>query len=242
LRLAHRQQVDLCLAGAHVCPVFSRLGLVVRENQAQQPLPRQRPRKSAGFSSLAWIDLAVLAAGHSHYWFVEPSCDVNGWVFQATAHPEQPYQGEEVRVEVTELFINVGDISAGGQSRINITVTNCGGGWAPYSLWVAAIPPPRNLLASSARSRTALEAAFLPDRSAQRRSQLLAVHDGFGNIRSVAVPAGLRMHAGLRSQQGDSITQVQAADFSVDQLRHNPRAIAQNFRIDTSTSSLVRKS
>jgi hypothetical protein len=103
----------------------------------------------AEINSFRWIELGALAPGQSHYWFFDPSWDAHGWVFQATAYPEPPDSSEEQtlrasRVEVTELFI-VGKSDAVQKGRrhsqINITVTNCGDRWAPYSLWVVSIPP-----------------------------------------------------------------------------------------------------
>ncbi len=100
-------------------------------------------------NSFRWVELAVLGPGRSHYWFFDPSWDAHGWVFQATAYPEPPDLGEQnplpaSRLEVTELFVvrKDGEIQEEKrQSRVNITVTNCGEGWAPYSLWVVSIPP-----------------------------------------------------------------------------------------------------
>ena len=106
-------------------------------------------RKTAALNSSAWVELATLAPGQSHYWFFDPSWDAYGWVFQATAYPEMPDAGEEsalppTRVEVTELFVlRLSKEGRDGKclSRINITATNCGDRWAAYSLWVASIPP-----------------------------------------------------------------------------------------------------
>src|SRR5260370_2867404 len=102
----------------------------------------------AEINSFRWIELGALAPGQSHYWFLDPSWDAHGWVFEATAYPEPPDSSEEQtlrasRVEVTELFIlRKSDAVQKGRrhSQINITVTNCGDGWAAYSLWVASVP------------------------------------------------------------------------------------------------------
>ena len=105
--------------------------------------------KMPELNSFPWVELAVLAPGQSHYWFFDQTRDVHGWVFQATAYPEPPDAGEDnelvaSRVEVTELFVlrKGGEIQGGKRrSQVNITVTNCGDRWAPYSLWVVSIPP-----------------------------------------------------------------------------------------------------
>jgi hypothetical protein len=104
--------------------------------------------KTLDRNSSRWVELAVLAPGQSHYWFFDPSWDAYGWVFQATAYPEPegsgaPSAAEVSRVEVTELYVVRREAAHEGKcgSRVNITVTNCGDGWAPYSLWVAAASP-----------------------------------------------------------------------------------------------------
>jgi hypothetical protein len=100
----------------------------------------------ANLTSSLWIDLAVLPPGQSHYWFFDHLRDLHGWVFQATAHPEcadvEP-PAAEIRVEVSELFVlcKVNETQdSKHSSQINITVTNYSGRWAPYSLWVVAVP------------------------------------------------------------------------------------------------------
>jgi hypothetical protein len=113
----------------------------------------------AEMNSFPWVELAALAPGQSHYWFFDPSWAARGWVFQATAYPEPPNPDIEPglqpsRVEVTELFIQHKNASAGEKAcagRINITVTNCGARWAAYSLWVVSVPPG---CAAAARPRT----------------------------------------------------------------------------------------
>jgi hypothetical protein len=104
--------------------------------------------KTLDLNSSRWVELAVLAPGQSHYWFFDPSWEAYGWVFQATAYPESAGDSaqpgpEAGRVEVTELYIvHQEEVGEGrSRSRVNITVTNCGDRWAPYSLWVASIPP-----------------------------------------------------------------------------------------------------
>jgi hypothetical protein len=105
--------------------------------------------KMPELNSFPWVELAVLAPGQSHYWFFDQTRDLHGWVFQATAYPEPPDAGGDnelvaTRVEVSELFVlrKRGENQGGKRgSQINITVTNCGDRWAPYSLWVVSIPP-----------------------------------------------------------------------------------------------------
>ncbi len=107
--------------------------------------------KSTALTSTEWVKLAVLAPGHSHYWFFDPPWDAYGWVFQATAYPEPLDAGEPTaptpsRIEVTELFVAQASCRGAERkcaSRVNVTVTNCGEDWASYSLWVASIPPGR---------------------------------------------------------------------------------------------------
>lgn len=100
----------------------------------------------ANLSSSPWIELAVLPPGQSHYWFFDQPRDLHGWVFQATAHPEcldAESVAEETRVEVSELFVLCKVSEVQGRkcsSQVNLTVTNYGGRWAAYSLWVVAVP------------------------------------------------------------------------------------------------------
>jgi hypothetical protein len=233
----------MCALSGHTCALLCHAIRYVTKGNQPYPASSKR-RKSVESGSLPWIDLAVLAGGHSHYWFFEPSCDVNGWVFQATAHPEQ-LAGEEARLEVTELFIvRNGDMASGsGYDRINITVTNCASGWAPYSLWVASVSPSRRLaVATTAVSRRIPQGGFSPGFSAEKQWQLLLVHDEFGNIKSAAVPARvLALRAGLRTREGELITELTVPDFELEQLRRNPRGITQDFRIDTAASALIRR-
>jgi hypothetical protein len=113
----------------------------------------------ADLNAFPWVELAVLAPGQSHYWFFDPSWDAHEWVFQATAHPEPPDDGEDPlapnRVEVTELFVvRKGDPVGKGKrlSRVNITATNCGERWASYSLWVVSVPPRKIRCGPNART------------------------------------------------------------------------------------------
>ena len=100
----------------------------------------------AKLESSPWIKWAVLPPGQSHYWFFDHPRDLHGWVFQATAHPEcadDESVAAETRVEVSELFVlcKRGEPQGGKHhSQVNVTVTNYSGRWAPYSLWVAAVP------------------------------------------------------------------------------------------------------
>jgi hypothetical protein len=117
--------------------------------------------KAAELKSSRWVELAALAPGQSHYWFFDPSWDAYGWVFQATAYPEPPTDCADAglqasRVEVTELYV-VRQVDAQQwqrRSQVNITVTNCGDQWAPYSLWVASLPPPKMRLRAPSSGRT----------------------------------------------------------------------------------------
>jgi hypothetical protein len=72
--------------------------------------------------------------------------------------------------------------------------------------------------------------------------KMLVVHDELGNIRSAAVMAGEPSpRAGLRLQRGEFVTEVEVADFGPEKLRRNPRALSENFRVDTANAVLVRK-
>lgn len=147
-------------------------------------------------------------------------------------------------MEVTELFIlrTGGDIADGARhSRINITVTNCAGGWAPYCLWVAAVPPPGNF--APTRLSPGLKVNHSPDSCGAGDPRLLVIHDEYGNIKSVALPAGvLGLVAGLRPQRDQLITELKETQLGLEELRRSPGAISENFRVDTNNRTLVPKS
>ncbi len=72
--------------------------------------------------------------------------------------------------------------------------------------------------------------------------KILLVHDEYGNIKSVAVAAGEpNLRAGLRPQRGELVTEVEVVVFGTEELRRNPRAVSENFRVDTAGAKLVRK-
>jgi hypothetical protein len=72
--------------------------------------------------------------------------------------------------------------------------------------------------------------------------KMLVVHDDLGNIKSGAMIGSRRNpRAGLRLHRGDLVTEVEAADFGREELRRNPRALSENFRVDTVNAVLVRK-
>lgn len=72
--------------------------------------------------------------------------------------------------------------------------------------------------------------------------RILVVLDEYGNIKSAAVPAAkLNLRAGLRPQRGEFVTEVEAPGLELEDLRSNPREIAENFRIDTICARLLRK-
>jgi hypothetical protein len=207
----------------------------------------------AEIKSFPWVELAVLAPGQSHFWFFEQSHDVHGWVFQATAYPEAPGSGEEntlssSRVEVTELFIlrQGGEIQGSKhRSQINITVTNCGDRWAPYSLWVVSTPPrgfrrhaddPYPVTQEARNLR--LETRQLPGKAIN----ILVVHDEYGNVKSAAAVAGDPLRrAGLRPQRGEFVTEVDEPVLDPQELRRAPREFCEDFRVDAVNGRLVRK-
>jgi hypothetical protein len=180
-------------------------------------------RKIAALNSLPWVELAVLPPGQSHYWLFDPLWDAYGWVFQATAFPEPWPLGENVaepnrRVEVTELFIfQKSSCNQGCASQIDITVTNTGDIWAPYTLWAAGIPPRTNM-------------------------KILVIHDRDGRIKSIAVPAvQLNLRAGLRPGREELVTEVDTPGIELDELRSGFHKIAETFRIDAEGARLVRR-
>lgn len=208
----------------------------------------------AELNSFRWVELAVLAPGQSHYWFFNQPQDIHGWVFQATAYPEEPGLGEEntlssSRVEVTELFIlPMRGKSQGGKPRnqINITVTNCGDRWAPYSLWVASTPPPDfsavPTVGSPLSSRKPDTSSCTPGREQGNPMKILVVHDEYGSIKSAAAaPSEPNRRAGLRSQRGELVTEVEEAAFDPEELRRRAHEFCETFRIDTIVGGLVRR-
>lgn len=72
--------------------------------------------------------------------------------------------------------------------------------------------------------------------------KLLVVHDEYGNIKSAAAaPAQPNLRAGLRSQRGEFVTEVEAPAIGPEQLLRNPRSISENFRVDPGNARLVPK-
>jgi hypothetical protein len=202
-------------------------------------------------SSFPWIELAVLAPGQSHYWFFDQPSDLHGWVFQATAHPERGENESgvaETRVEVSELFVlcKLAETQAARRSsQVNITVTNYSSNWAPYSLWVVAVPqhgrraqPAIPTIRSQARVHKQ-EAEAKPSSS----EKILIVHDKNGNVRGAAIPHGKAGgRAMLHVQRGESVLQVedQAADLA--KLRRAPREYCEKLQLDPAGGGLSFKS
>lgn len=72
--------------------------------------------------------------------------------------------------------------------------------------------------------------------------KILVVHDEYGNIKSAAVaPNEPDRRAGLRSQRGESVTEVEERALEPQELCRNPRDFCENYRVDTVSGRLVRK-
>jgi hypothetical protein len=73
--------------------------------------------------------------------------------------------------------------------------------------------------------------------------KMLVVHDDLGNIKSAAL-VGRRRHlrAGLRPHRAELVTEVEAPpEVELRELRRNPRALSEKFRIDSVNARLVPK-
>jgi hypothetical protein len=76
----------------------------------------------------------------------------------------------------------------------------------------------------------------------RRAIKILVVHDVYGNIKSAAVvPDEPNRRAGLRSQRGESVTEVEGRTLEPQELRRSPRDFCEDFRIDTVSGKLMRK-
>lgn len=206
----------------------------------------------AELNSFQWVELAVLAPGQSHYWFFDQARDLHGWVFQATAYPEPAQAHEENalaarRIEVTELFILRTDGENQGTARsiqINITVTNCGDRWTPYSLWVVSIPPQalsaERAVVHTNHPRGASDQAG--DAIAARTMKILLVHDEYGNVRSAAITATEpNLRARLRVERGEFVTEIEEPVIAPEELRSRPREFCEGFRVDRAGGRLLAK-
>jgi hypothetical protein len=72
--------------------------------------------------------------------------------------------------------------------------------------------------------------------------KILVVHDEYGNIKSAAVaPDEPGRRAGLRSQHGESVTEVEELTFELQELRRRLRDFCENYRLDAVSGRLVRK-
>lgn len=72
--------------------------------------------------------------------------------------------------------------------------------------------------------------------------KILVVHDVYGNIKSAAVvPDEPNRRAGLRSQRGESVTEMEERALELQELRRGPRDFCENYRVDTVSGGLVRK-
>jgi hypothetical protein len=195
----------------------------------------------ANLSSNPWIELAVLAPGQSHYWCFEQPRDLHGWVFQATAHPEvadDEFAPAENRVEVSELFVlgkRAAILTAKRSSQVNITVTNYSGHWAPYSLWVVAIP------ASHGQQALSVPVTRISARSPKHKARveppsnlkILVVYDEYGRVRSVAVSnLNTPGHATLRVQRGESLIEVEEPAVDLAELRRHPQDVCEKLQLD----------
>jgi len=203
----------------------------------------------ANLSSSSWIELAVLPPGQSHYWFFDHPRDLHGWVFQATAHPEcvDDESAAETSVEVSELFVlcKVAESQdCKRSSQVNITVTNYSGRWAPYSLWVVAVPV-RNGPANAPSLRFSPEGKFLKQESRARRTpgmKTLIVHDEYGNIRSIATGSrSTERLAGLRVQRGEFVAEIELWAAELEELRRHPCQFCEKFRFDRDAGRLLTK-
>ena len=203
-------------------------------------------RKSNALNSSRWIELAVLPPGQSHYWFFEPSWNVDGWVFQATAHPEACEPGQDIQVEVTELFIHRaggGSSDKHSRTRINITVTNCVDTWASYSLWVAAIAPSMKPVIERSRVDRATRECRARRRHGDEDRLICVIHDRFGNVKSAALPVGAQpLKAGLRPPRDEFVTQLKPSEAMLNELRGNAQAISELFQVDVRTGRVLPKS
>jgi hypothetical protein len=203
----------------------------------------------ADLNSLRWVELGVIAPGRSHYWLFDPLWNADGSVFHATAYPESFSLEQDLaarRVEVTELFIirkNSGLRDRKCQNQINITVTNTGADWVPYTLWVAAIPPARRRPGADTRRAADVLPAAAAEGANHGLDKVLVIHDEDGNIESAAFPAGTsNVRAGLRPQRdGELVTEAEAIGLELEQIRRSPRHIVENLRLDIAHARLVAK-
>jgi hypothetical protein len=79
-------------------------------------------------------------------------------------------------------------------------------------------------------------------RQPETAMKILVVHDEYGNLKSAAIAAdepGRR--AGLRTQRGEFVTEVEEATVDPQELRRSPRDFCANHRIDPVSGRLVRK-
>lgn len=72
--------------------------------------------------------------------------------------------------------------------------------------------------------------------------KILVVHDENGNIKSAGVaPDEPGRRAGLRTQRGESVTEVEERAFEPQELRGSPRDFCENYRVDAVSGRIVRK-
>jgi hypothetical protein len=215
-----------------------------------EDMVRQGPIVMANLSSFPWIELAVLPPGQSHYWFFDQPDDLRGWVFQATAHPEcgeEESPAAEIRVEVSELFVlcKLTETQGGKRtSQVNLTVTNYSGRWAPYSLWVVAVPPreTRRQVPLPTNRPLAQFLKYQTQASPPSSLKILLVHDEWGNIRSAAIAGqNADRRARLRVQRGESLTEVEEESVDLQELRRNPREFCEKLRLDGTAGRLLPK-